>query len=417
MKKVDENEICPCGSQKTYGQCCWNKDFEFHINDSGEINKAIRINNEFKEYVDEQLQTYREIFNRDPLPEEPIYLWSLVYSDEDYDDNIEEHLIREGFDASFIYAHKKTRLTVNEERKGLFTTEELFEWDQAIKEYENGLKSKDEPIRKIHKIQYYLEQLDFHIEQLLYQYHLLMHHQNQNLSQINFKDKIAPKNLLNFIITKNLKTIKAILKLHEAGFGTDCLNLIRSQLENYKELIGLKYSEQEFIRVATARIGLKWGTHEYCKNSNGKTDFRRIVEKLSGETTKLQGGHVTMENSPYDEDIVIYQKLQDLFSTFVHTDATSVSHFLDDQLEEFSSLKRSFKLEIPYYLMLINTLIVSELINSDYISKRSSLDLQVLIDRVVPIFKLLFEATSKHPEFSEIIANEEMSRILRIKHC
>ena len=121
MKKVDENEICPCGSQKTYGQCCWNKDFEFHINDSGEINKAIRINNEFKEYVDEQLQTYREIFNRDPLPEEPIYLWSLVYSDEDYDDNIEEHLIREGFDASFIYAHKKTRLTVNEERKGLFT--------------------------------------------------------------------------------------------------------------------------------------------------------------------------------------------------------------------------------------------------------------------------------------------------------
>lgn len=96
MKKVDKSKGCHCGSSKTYGEYYWNKDFEFHIEDSGETTKAIKINEELRKYLDRQLQTYQDIFNREPLPDEPVYLWSLVHADEDYDHNIEDHLLREG---------------------------------------------------------------------------------------------------------------------------------------------------------------------------------------------------------------------------------------------------------------------------------------------------------------------------------
>jgi len=43
MKKLGRNEPCPCGSRKKYKHCCWNKSFEWVVDEKGNVKKQAKV--------------------------------------------------------------------------------------------------------------------------------------------------------------------------------------------------------------------------------------------------------------------------------------------------------------------------------------------------------------------------------------
>ena len=66
-KKLPQSAPCPCGSGKNYGRCCFGKDFEYLVDDDGNIFKSIPMSGELAEVIEEQKRKFTEKHGREPL--------------------------------------------------------------------------------------------------------------------------------------------------------------------------------------------------------------------------------------------------------------------------------------------------------------------------------------------------------------
>jgi hypothetical protein len=120
MKKVNSGSQCPCGSDKLYEECCWEKEFEWHQDSEGKYFRSIPIKKEFQKFLDKQGMTLEECFEK--------------YHETDPEATLNV-LMEAGVPEEFIYAHLKTGLFVTEMNKDLLPDCELEEWQSAIDEY------------------------------------------------------------------------------------------------------------------------------------------------------------------------------------------------------------------------------------------------------------------------------------------
>ncbi len=129
--KVDRNEPCPCGSGKKYKACCYDKGFNFVLDDSGEIVREIPLTDDLKELLTLQFAAFKEKFGRDPGPNDKVF-W-------DEPEHVEHHLAQAMREANlpprFIYAFEKTGRLVTESNQHLIPQSELDEWSAACDEY------------------------------------------------------------------------------------------------------------------------------------------------------------------------------------------------------------------------------------------------------------------------------------------
>ena len=73
MKKLGRNEPCPCGSGKKYKHCCWNKSFEWAVDEEGNVKKQIPINPELKKMYDREAEEFRKTHGRNRDANESIF--------------------------------------------------------------------------------------------------------------------------------------------------------------------------------------------------------------------------------------------------------------------------------------------------------------------------------------------------------
>lgn len=132
MKKVGQNEPCPCGSGKKYKNCCWNKGFDWVRDSEGQIHKEIPISDELQQEFQKYFAQFREQYGRDIEPDE--YIFSGLELPQMEADMI-LLLKQAGVPPALIYAYEKTGRFVTEKNKRFLTDQELKEWDDAVEEY------------------------------------------------------------------------------------------------------------------------------------------------------------------------------------------------------------------------------------------------------------------------------------------
>jgi hypothetical protein len=140
-RKVGKDEPCPCGSGKQYGDCCYDKGFEYLVDEDGTIFKSIPMSGELAEVIEEQKRKFVERHGREPGPGDNLFFdmppWEHV---EHY---MVEGMKQAGIDPGIIYAFEKTGLLVTEENEHLISDKDRAEWEAAIREYR--AKHADDP--------------------------------------------------------------------------------------------------------------------------------------------------------------------------------------------------------------------------------------------------------------------------------
>lgn len=141
--KVGRNTLCPCGSGKKYKHCCWNKGFEWVIDDGGTISKSVPIDSDLRELFEKDAEEFRCRHGRDRNPDE------LIFQDAGHPEHVEAWFVDKmkevGIAPALIYAFERTGRIVTRENKRLLSNIELREWDDAVKEYHRRVRQGDTP--------------------------------------------------------------------------------------------------------------------------------------------------------------------------------------------------------------------------------------------------------------------------------
>jgi hypothetical protein len=133
-KKLSRNAPCPCGSGKKYEACCWNKGFDWALDEDGTVYKSMPLSPEVREVLEKVRQQFIAKHGREPGPDD------LLFPDMPDPEHLEALMVEDmraaGLEPAFIYAFEKTGLLLTEQNQHLIPEKDLQEWEAAIEEYE-----------------------------------------------------------------------------------------------------------------------------------------------------------------------------------------------------------------------------------------------------------------------------------------
>ncbi len=72
-RKLPPNAPCPCDSGNKYKDCCYHKDFEWLVDDEGNVFKSIPFSEDLAEVIEEQRQKFVEQHGREPGPDDSLF--------------------------------------------------------------------------------------------------------------------------------------------------------------------------------------------------------------------------------------------------------------------------------------------------------------------------------------------------------
>jgi hypothetical protein len=133
-KKFPRNAPCPCGSGQKYRNCCYDKGFEYLVDEDGTIFKSIPVSDELAEIIEEQKRKFQEEHGREIGPNDKLFFDAPPLEHAEH--FMVEAMKQAGLDPALIYAFEKTGLLVTEENQHLLPESDLDEWEAAIEEYE-----------------------------------------------------------------------------------------------------------------------------------------------------------------------------------------------------------------------------------------------------------------------------------------
>ena len=141
-KKLSGNAPCPCGSGKKCKHCCWDKGFEWVEDEAGTVYRSTPMTPEVREALEQLRQAFVARHGREPGPDDPL-LPNLPHP-EHLEAMMVEDMKAAGLDPAFIYAFERTGLLVTEQNQHLIPEKDLQAWDDAIREYEEKHRGREE---------------------------------------------------------------------------------------------------------------------------------------------------------------------------------------------------------------------------------------------------------------------------------
>lgn len=140
-KKLPRNAVCPCGSGKEYGRCCFDKGFDYLVDEDGNILKSVPISEELAGVIEEQKRRFVEKYGREPGEGDSLFFDMPPL--EHVEHFMVEGMKQAGLDPAIIYAFETTGLLVTEANEHLISDKDRAEWEAAILEYR--ARQEDEP--------------------------------------------------------------------------------------------------------------------------------------------------------------------------------------------------------------------------------------------------------------------------------
>ncbi len=132
-RRLPGNAPCPCDSGKNYKHCCYDKVFEYLVDDEGNIFKSVPMTDELREVIEEQQRKFIDKFGREP--EDSDNLFFDMPPLEHAEHFMVEGMKQAGIDPAIIYAFEKTGLLVTEMNEHLISDKDRAEWEAAVLEY------------------------------------------------------------------------------------------------------------------------------------------------------------------------------------------------------------------------------------------------------------------------------------------
>jgi len=367
---ISRNDQCPCGSGKKYKNCCLPR----LIREEG----IIPITTEIQEIFDEENERFKAIMGRDISGDDPIMPLSLTMSESEYKRLASEMLSDIGVNPRVIYAFNKLGFCIVE-GEDMYSDEQRKQWDAAIKEYEDleltGIDIKTEKINST------IEKIYIIFDKLQFLYALIIKKYSFRKNSIDLKEEPNLSDYVLFCLTRNLKSIKAIALLSIQDFPEDALNLSRTNLENYAEIVYSKYGADELIKKIKAENGIINGTHE--------RKWKKIVNKANGDVTTLKSNQEKVKLNPKFQDIDsgIFSMIYSLLSSYTHPDISTAVKYIDLKYG-FTALKENSNLDPMIIILIINFMIIHELQDLEFF-ETSKKDLIQLNKEIADVVKLI----------------------------
>lgn len=141
FQELSEDELCPCGSGKMYGECCKKKRFRYGMSD-GDIIRQIKITDEAVDALEYLESMFQEYYGREIKQDEYVFAFMPVYNDRFLVENV--YAMQEmGLPEEKIYAFYKTDgMLPSSETTDLFSEKDLQEFEKRCEEYREATEGE-----------------------------------------------------------------------------------------------------------------------------------------------------------------------------------------------------------------------------------------------------------------------------------
>jgi hypothetical protein len=175
--------------------------------------------------------------------------------------------------------------------------------------------------------------------------------------------------------------------------------------ENYLEILGILNSTGELIDSIKANIGFREG-----KFMIDPKDWRYLIEVETNRKVKRNISVKSLaKNSPFAEDLVIYEYLYSWLSQYVHPDIFTMPAYVGK--EGFDYFKNNFGFETIFFSTYVNALILQTILLVEDLDDLSRRDIEVYLQSTIPtLITVISDIKENNPE----IPDELTSRLKRV---
>ncbi|MDH5191828.1 MAG: SEC-C domain-containing protein [Gammaproteobacteria bacterium] len=379
--EIDSSDDCPCDSGLSYGECCYEKDFQWVRHENGDISRLLPIEGELGNVLENIKEQFMRVFDRVPRKNDPMILAKYLYSDADMERETIDIMKRAGTRPELIYAYKKTGgLMVTEANIDKLPTADRWEWEAAIEEYfenegnEELYDEEDEAWASL------ISEIDSVI--ILFGYVLEYGTSPEYQPELNYSKLISPDEYSFICATRSFKTLRSIKHLLEKEIGSDSISLTRSIYENYLRMNFIRNNPGNLRDIVDAVVGLKEGTHSYPVSKKGIQNKRKIIDNSTGEEFEGYISNFRMaENSDIPEDSSLFIYIYEFLSEYTHP-SFNTAHIILGPSGTFDPKNNELHHEALLYSQCFSILVLDEVRKLKMLRKEVALDILVVTIRV-----------------------------------
>lgn len=391
MREIHGNAMCPCESGRRYAACCKKQAIKWGVNENGEVYKQVPLVPEANEILERMSENFFRVFEREPKKDDPLTLARYVIGEEELERQMIETMNQAGVSPQLIYAYQKTGgLLLTRENEKFATIKDIEDWDSAIEEY---YQLKNNP-PKPHPAEALLASLNDELNScIICLGYVLEYGRDSNAERINSSSDILKADDYALICaTKSMKTLRSIKVLLGQNIGADTLALARHLMENYLHIVYAIARPEMLRHVVDAQIGLKLGTHEFARTSNGRVDSRRILRKSDGmEFLGHISYHKMAESSPHADDLELFDYVYSFLSEYTHPSFSGAALVLSEQ-GSLNSLSNELQSEALFYSICFAVMILDELGQLPFFAEHARRDISTVVKRVGAQAEMLVSA-------------------------
>lgn len=329
FQELRDDEMCPCGSGKTYGECCRKKRIRYGISD-GSLVRLIEMTDEAGEALEQAKALFQEYYGRDPEQDEYVFGFLPVYNDRFRIDMVRA-MQKMKLPEDRIYAYYKTDgILPSSENLNQYSEKDLEEFEARCREYREATEGElQNPASILQYVKYaneYLEdQLGYVTEALIACLNNFIRRHSKELKIYEFEMK-SELDYCMFSALKTIKTMESINMLQEDNLPECIYALGRGIFENYMFLCAVNQEEGFFQKKLFPRVDEE--NYRFGVRQDGSVNYRQIIHKKTG---KKQPGEVKnsdlLEYLPYSEDREIFQVFYSKACQYVHVDVLSAKSY------------------------------------------------------------------------------------------
>lgn len=392
-KKYPLRSACPCGSDKTYKECCKKRKIEWFID--GEVaSYSVPINDEAMEVVLNAQKLFIKTFKRKPVGDDPFLISLYLFSDKDFMRDVVDVMKKSGIREELIYAFQATDgLMLTAENIPMATQSKIDDWNRAILEYRSG------SYEKINRLEKNVDEFCSLLQDCIFAFGLL---KDKFLNSHKYENLDNPIFIQAFYIVKSFSSLKTVYSFLEKDVGEDSLSILRTVYENYLHIVFLKNCPDRIVEFLASCGGVDSGIFEYCKGTNGRDDFKKILDKRTGIVYKKLTNYKLVEVS-HKEDIELFDHLYAFLSDFIHPSVMLFDNYLQSCINKYGSKvgrlnyqNHNHKDSAGFFSVIIASMILDEV---SYIvdSKLLKRDIRIVVKRVATLyFKLIKDLPDDH---------------------
>ena len=378
---ISPQELCPCGSNMTYQNCCQKKDFKW-LKENGTYIKETPLDDESIMALKELESIKEKELNRYVYASEKILSESILP-----DITILKHIkqLRAcGIPEDLLYGLYKTNIFVTEFNKDKISDIELLEWEEAVNEY-HEITKKDSPqhLSILTSIKIGNELLD-----TFWQNNYSVCATLINSFVANFSDKYY--DFSNFKITtinEFLIFCARKLSLTYHSFCTSIENddeigaksLLRTLYEILINIITYQKNPLLFKNKIIPLSKLSMGEYEYLKTTNGFISSSKVVNPKTKEIYLVKTTIDELSKASGESYYNLYKTLFNDLSLYVHLNVTSVNEFFKEPNPFYELDSVSLTSLIGIFIMIVA---ISNLSQIDAISTLLYRDMTYVTDEI-----------------------------------